>query len=248
RHRSRAQIQGFRGRLYHQGTGLGSGTFTRQANRGAQPPRKAAAGAKRPWSELRHYLDTMNLLFGTPQLEGLNPAQSEAVRHTEGPILVLAGAGSGKTRVLTSRISRLIEEHGVRPSEVLAVTFTNKAAGEMRDRVARLLGSNAAGMWIGTFHAIGARLLRSSAHLGGRTPNFTIYDEDDSLVLLKRVMEQAGVDHRTYAPKAVLASISVARNALVSPEEFESLARDPFSRNVAEVFKRLEPAMRCNNA
>src|SRR5258705_13265045 len=108
-------------------------------------------------------------------LTGLNPAQREAVLHFEGPMLVLAGAGSGKTRVLTTRIARLIEVHGVEPTEILAVTFTNKAAGEMRDRIERILGRSTAGMWVGTFHAIGARMLRPGAHLVGRTPGFTIY-------------------------------------------------------------------------
>ena len=121
-------------------------------------------------------------------LTGLNPAQREAVLHFEGPMLVLAGAGSGKTRVLTTRIARLIEHHGVDPTRILAVTFTNKAAGEMRERIARLLGEEPKGMWSGTFHAIGARILRSSARHVGRTSNFTIYDEDDTLGLVKRVM------------------------------------------------------------
>src|SRR5437762_12380537 len=125
----------------------------------------------------------------TEPLAGLNPAQREAVLHFEGPMLVLAGAGSGKTRVLTTRIARLIEHHGVEPSKILAVTFTNKAAGEMRDRIARLLGDEPKGMWCGTFHAIGARILRNTARFVGRTPNFTIYDEDDSLSLIKRIME-----------------------------------------------------------
>src|SRR3954451_18316371 len=108
-------------------------------------------------------------------LAGLNPAQREAVLHFEGPMLVLAGAGSGKTRVLTTRITRLIEHHGVDPSRILAVTFTNKAAGEMKSRIARLLGRAPLGMWVGTFHAIGARMLRASPHLVGRTAAFTIY-------------------------------------------------------------------------
>src|SRR5436305_7424650 len=126
-------------------------------------------------------------------LAGLNPAQREAVLDYEGPMLVLAGAGSGKTRVLTARIARLIEHHGVEPSRILAVTFTNKAAGEMRERIARLLGEEPKGMWSGTFHAIGARILRTSAHHVGRTPSFTIYDEDDSLGVVKRIMEREGV-------------------------------------------------------
>ena len=123
-------------------------------------------------------------------LAGLNPAQREAVLHFEGPMLVLAGAGSGKTRVLTARIARLIEHHGVDPSRILAVTFTNKAAGEMRERIARLLGEEPKGMWSGTFHAIGARILRTSAHQVGRTSSFTIYDEDDTLGVIKRLMER----------------------------------------------------------
>src|SRR5205085_8491113 len=123
-------------------------------------------------------------------LAGLNPAQREAVLHFEGPLLVVAGAGSGKTRVLTARIARLIEHHGVDPRHILAVTFTNKAAGEMRDRIGRLLGDDPVGMWMGTFHAIGARLLRRDAALVGRTSAFTIYDEDDSLAVIKRLMDK----------------------------------------------------------
>src|SRR6185437_13901943 len=116
----------------------------------------------------------MNQQADNEPLAGLNTAQREAVLHFEGPMLVLAGAG--KTRVLTTRIARLVEHHGVDPARILAVTFTNKAAGEMRDRIARLLGYEPKGMWCGTFHAIGARLLRSHAAAVGRAPNFTIYD------------------------------------------------------------------------
>src|SRR4029079_15484862 len=151
----------------------------------------------------------------TEPLAGLNPAQREAVLHFEGPLLVLAGAGSGKTRVLTTRIARLIEHHGVEPSRILAVTFTNKAAGEMRDRITRLLGEEPRGMWSGTFHAIGARILRSSAHLVGRTSSFTIYDEDDSLGVIKRVMEREGIPQKQWSPKVIASLISDAKNALV---------------------------------
>src|SRR6476469_4790664 len=131
-------------------------------------------------------------------LSGLTPAQREAVLHFEGPMLVLAGAGSGKTRVLTTRIARLVEHHGVDPSQILAVTFTNKAAGEMKERIARLLGFAPVGMWVGTFHAIGARLLRSHAHLVGRTPNFTIYDEDDLTGAVKRLYERHKISLKDF--------------------------------------------------
>ena len=181
-------------------------------------------------------------------LASLNDAQREAVMHFEGPILVLAGAGSGKTRVLTSRIARLIEHHGVDPRHILAVTFTNKAAGEMRERVARLLGAEPEGMWAGTFHAIGARLLRREAPLVGRTASFTIYDEDDSLALVRRVMEQARNSTKDWAPKALRAEISDAKNALVTPEEYAARALHPVERAAAVVYPLLERALREANA
>ena len=184
----------------------------------------------------------------TEPLAGLNPAQREAVLHFEGPMLVLAGAGSGKTRVLTTRIARLIEHHGVDPSRILSVTFTNKAAGEMRDRIARLLGEEPRGMWSGTFHAIGARILRSSAHHVGRTSSFTIYDEDDSLGVVKRIMEREGVPQKQYSPKVIASLISDAKNALVPPAEYESLAMDPVSRTAAKIYRQLEPTLRAANA
>jgi DNA helicase-2/ATP-dependent DNA helicase PcrA len=179
---------------------------------------------------------------------GLNPAQREAVLTVEGPLLVLAGAGSGKTRVLTTRIAHLIERHGVDPREILAVTFTNKAAGEMRERIARLLGHEPAGMWVGTFHAIGARIVRAQAHLVGRTPAFTIYDEDDSLAVVKRVMERLKQNPKERSPQGVLHAISDAKNALVAPDEYARLALDAFSKDVGAVYLALEPAMRQANA
>jgi DNA helicase-2/ATP-dependent DNA helicase PcrA len=179
---------------------------------------------------------------------GLNPAQREAVLHVNGPLLVLAGAGSGKTRVLTTRIARLIDIEGVSARNILAVTFTNKAAGEMRDRIGRLLGSAPAGMWAGTFHAVGARMLRASAHLVDRTPTYTIYDQDDSLGVVKRLMERHGISPKQFAPRAVHSAISDAKNALVEPAEYERMAFDPFSKAVAPVFKSLEQALRLANA
>jgi DNA helicase-2/ATP-dependent DNA helicase PcrA len=181
-------------------------------------------------------------------LAGLNPAQREAVLHFEGPMLVLAGAGSGKTRVLTTRIARLIEHHGVDPSRILAVTFTNKAAGEMRERIARLLGEEPKGMWSGTFHAIGARVLRSSAKHAGRTASFTIYDEDDSLGVVKRIMERQGISPKQWSPKVISSLISDAKNALVPPREYESLAMDPVSRAAAKVYREMEATLRAANA
>ncbi len=178
---------------------------------------------------------------------GLNPAQRAAVEHGEGPLLVVAGAGSGKTRVLTARIARLIEG-GVAPGAILAVTFTNKAAGEMRERIGRLLGRDPAGMWVGTFHGIGARLLRAHAALVGRTPEYTIYDEDDSLAVVKRIQERLRIGLKEFAPKAIAAEISSAKNALVDPGEYATLARTPLARAAAQVYAELEPALRAANA
>jgi DNA helicase-2/ATP-dependent DNA helicase PcrA len=181
-------------------------------------------------------------------LAGLNPAQREAVLHFEGPMLVLAGAGSGKTRVLTARIARLIEHHGVDPSRILALTFTNKAAGEMRERIARLLGEEPKGMWSGTFHAIGARILRKAAHHVGRTSSYTIYDEDDTLGVVKRIMEREGVPQKQWSPKVIASLISDAKNALVSPAEYDKLAMDPVSRTAAKIYRQMEPTLRAANA
>jgi DNA helicase-2/ATP-dependent DNA helicase PcrA len=179
---------------------------------------------------------------------GLNPAQRQAVLHVDGPILVLAGAGSGKTRVLTSRIARLIDVEGVDPREILAVTFTNKAAGEMRERIGRLLGSEPSGMWVGTFHAIGARMLRSAAHLVGRSPSYTIYDQDDSLGVIKRLMERHGIPQKQFTPRGVQSAISEAKNKMISTSEFDTLAMDPFSKVVGAVYRSLGDALQLANA
>jgi DNA helicase-2/ATP-dependent DNA helicase PcrA len=190
----------------------------------------------------------MSPTLSTDSLAGLNPAQRDAVLHFEGPMLVLAGAGSGKTRVLTTRIAHLVEHHGVDPKHILAVTFTNKAAGEMRERIGRLLGAEPAGMWCGTFHSIGARMLRTSAHLVGRTPSFTIYDEDDALGVIKRIMERLRISAKDHAPRAVLDAISDAKNALVTVGEYESMAKDPHTKAVALVYRELEGTLRQANA
>lgn len=181
-------------------------------------------------------------------LSGLNPAQTEAVLHTEGPLLILAGAGSGKTRVLTTRLARLVEVHGVNPRSILAVTFTNKAAGEMRERVGRMLGSDPKGLWIGTFHAIGARMLRIAPEIAGRTKQFTIYDQDDTQNVIKRVMERLRISTKEFSPRGIHAAISDAKNQLVSPTDFDKVALDPFSKVVSQIYHAFEDALRLANA
>ena len=181
-------------------------------------------------------------------LSQLNPEQRAAVEHFEGPILVLAGAGSGKTRVLTTRIAQLIHEHGVDPSSILAVTFTNKAAGEMRERIRRLLGREPAGMWVGTFHSVGARLLRRHALLLGWSPNFSIYDADQSEREVKRAFDKLGLSPKKWHPQAVRGAISAAKNQLVSTTEYAELAGDAFTRVVADVYVAYQKALREQNA
>ena len=185
----------------------------------------------------------MSMLLEDQLTAGLNPAQREAVVHTRGPLLVLAGAGSGKTRVLTTRIARLIDVDGVDPRRILAVTFTNKAAGEMRERIGRLLGSEPSGMWAGTFHAVGARMLRAAAPLVQRTPAFTIYDSDDSLSVVKRLMERHDVSSKQFSPRAIQSVVSDAKNALVPPAEFERLAMDPLSKAAATIYRAIGEAL-----
>jgi DNA helicase-2/ATP-dependent DNA helicase PcrA len=182
-------------------------------------------------------------------LEGLNPEQRAAAEHFEGPLLVLAGAGSGKTRVLTARIAHLVEEYGVAPESILALTFTNKAAGEMRERVRKLLGRDPGGMWVGTFHAIGARMLRRDATRLGWTPSFLIYDADDSERVIKRILkDELNLDLKRWSPRGVKAAISSAKNELVGVQEYHEQAIDPFSRTVSQVYERYQRALRDANA
>jgi DNA helicase II / ATP-dependent DNA helicase PcrA len=181
-------------------------------------------------------------------LENLNPEQRAAVEHFEGPILTLAGAGSGKTRVLTTRVAHLIHEYGVDPASILAVTFTNKAAAEMRTRIRRLLGREPAGMWVGTFHSIGARLLRRHAGRLGWTPSFTIYDADEAVRETKRALERLNHSPKKWNPRAVHGAISAAKNQLVGPDVYAKQAADLFSRIVADVYPVYEAALREQNA
>lgn len=184
-------------------------------------------------------------------LEGLNSEQVEAATHFEGPILVLAGAGSGKTRVLTTRVCNLIHCHGIAPNHILAVTFTNKAAGEMRDRISRMLGAEPSGMWVGTFHAVGARLLRRHADRLGWDRTFSIFDTDQSLRLTKSVMESVGLDRKRWSPKAIRGEISNAKNQLVDARMFardNDGAFDQFIRNVARAYPEYQKALKHQNA
>src|SRR6187549_2109797 len=151
-------------------------------------------------------------------LEKLNPEQREAVLHRDGPLLILAGAGSGKTRVITSRIAYLIGDGHAQPREVLAVTFTNKAAEEMRHRVESLLGSDVTGMWISTFHALCARLLRREAPAIGLSRDFVIYDSSDQLTVVKQALKELHIDDGFVQPRAALSRISHAKNRMESPD------------------------------
>jgi DNA helicase-2/ATP-dependent DNA helicase PcrA len=186
----------------------------------------------------------------TSLLDTLNPEQRLAVEHFEGPALVLAGAGSGKTRVLTTRIAHLIHEHGVPPERILAVTFTNKAAGEMRERIADFLGGEPRGMWVGTFHALGARLLRRHAPVLGWDRAFTIFDAEQSLRQIKRTLESLDIDPKRFNPKAVRAMMSGAKNQLISPSRFREDHEegfDLFARTVARVYPAYQAALREQN-
>ena len=176
-------------------------------------------------------------------LEGLNPPQREAVTHGEGPLLVLAGAGSGKTRVLTHRIAWLLATGRARPSEILSITFTNKAANEMRSRVAELVGGVSRAMWVMTFHSACARLLRAEAPRLGYKRAFTIYDEADSLRMIKRCMQELEVDPKRFAPRAIKSSISASKNQLVDATDYAEAQGSTFEEAVADVYSLYERRM-----
>jgi len=181
-------------------------------------------------------------------LEGLNPQQKAAVEHSGAPLLVVAGAGSGKTRVLTRRIAYLLAERGVAPYEVLAITFTNKAAGEMKERVAELVGDRARSMWVSTFHSACVRILRQEAVRLGYSNSFTIYDSADSQKLLSHIMKDMNLDAKRYAPRAVQALISAAKNELMGPADYQLQATDHFAQIVAEVYAVYQRRLTSANA
>ncbi|MGQ0616803.1 MAG: DNA helicase PcrA [Acidimicrobiia bacterium] len=171
-----------------------------------------------------------------PHLEGLNPAQREAVTHHEGPLLVVAGAGSGKTRVLTHRIAHLISDHRISPFEILAITFTNKAADEMKQRVAALVGPVAQKMWVSTFHSACVRILRRDAGLLDYPSSFTIYDQADAVRLVGYVVRDLGLDSKRFPPRSVHATISAAKNDFVTAEQYRERAGGVFERKIADVY------------
>lgn len=181
-------------------------------------------------------------------LHELNPPQREAVTSTEGPLLVLAGAGTGKTRVLAYRIAYLIGPMGVSPRDVLAVTFTRKAAGEMRDRVRSLVGDVGAGMWIGTFHSICARILRYEARSLGFPPNFTIYDEHDQTALIKQVLKNEEKSEKRSSPAGILSRISAVKSQLITPGEFRARATGHRDNELARLYEAYDAGLRENNA
>lgn len=181
----------------------------------------------------------------------LNEQQQEAVYHTEGPVLILAGAGSGKTRVLTHRTAYLIEECGVNPYNIMAITFTNKAAGEMRERIDKLVGYGSESIWVSTFHSTCVRILRRHIDRIGFDTNFTIYDSDDQKTLMKDICKRLNVDTKIYKEKSLLAAISHAKDELISPEEYATRAAasgDYAKKKQAEIYREYQEALRKNNA
>ncbi|MDY4987724.1 MAG: UvrD-helicase domain-containing protein [Eggerthellaceae bacterium] len=181
-------------------------------------------------------------------IDSLNPEQREAVLRTEGPLLVLAGAGSGKTRVLTYRIAHMIEDLGVAPWEILAITFTNKAAAEMRERLSQLVGPAARGMWVSTFHSMCVRILRANAEVLGFSSGFTIYDDGDSKRLVKEIMLEQDIDSKRFPVNGIRNRISAAKNELILPAQFEDEANDPIAKVAARVYKRLQERLKQANA
>ena len=181
-------------------------------------------------------------------LAGLNPAQREAVLHLDGPLLVVAGAGSGKTRVLTHRVAHLIRAHGVKPNEILAITFTNKAATEMRERLERILGRTARAIWILTFHAACGRILRRESERLGYRSSFSIYDQADQVRVVKACLEELGKDPKRFTPRGIHAQISKAKNQLVSPQEYTSRVASFWDQTVAEVYEAYQRRLHASNA
>jgi len=182
------------------------------------------------------------------RLSDLNPAQHDAATSTEGPLLVLAGAGSGKTRVLTHRIAHIVENGLASPHQILAITFTNKSASEMKHRLAQLCAAKSRAMWVMTFHAMCVRMLRAHSDLIGFDRSFTIYDADDSKRMIKEVMKSIGLDEKRYPVPGIASRVSLAKNELIGPAELASSAVTPIDKAAAKVFARYKRRMRDSNA
>src|SRR3954469_19373581 len=178
--------------------------------------------------------------FDDDLLEGLNPVQREAVTHVDGPLLIIAGAGSGKTRVLTHRIAHLIHDQGVSPFEILAITFTNKAADEMKQRVGALIGPVAQKMWVSTFHSACVRILRRDGHYLGFPQQFTIYDQSDAVRLVTYVLRDLDIDPKKLPPRSVHAAISNAKNRGIGVEQYADSAQVIIERRIADVFREYQ--------
>nr|WP_029328971.1 DNA helicase PcrA [Lentibacillus jeotgali] len=181
-------------------------------------------------------------------LNGLNKEQQEAVKHTEGPLLIMAGAGSGKTRVLTHRIAYLLGEKDVSPRNVLAITFTNKAAREMKERVNKLVGTEGGQIWVSTFHSMCVRILRRDIDRIGYNQNFTILDSGDQLSVIKQILKDLNIDPKKFDPRAMLGQISGAKNELITPEEYSKNVGDFFQRQVSQVYERYQKTLQKNQA
>ena len=181
-------------------------------------------------------------------LRGLNKEQKEAVKHTEGPLLIMAGAGSGKTRVLTHRIAYLLDEKGISPRNILAITFTNKAAREMKERVEQLVGSESADIWVSTFHSMCVRILRRDIDRIGYDRNFTILDSSDQLSAMKQVLKNLNIDTKQFDPRAMLSQISNAKNELITSEKYEERVGNFYERQVANIYKAYQKILRKNQS
>ena len=181
-------------------------------------------------------------------LENLNKEQKKAVLYNEGPLLILAGAGSGKTKVLTTKIAYLIKEKNISPYEILAITFTNKAAKEMKERVENLIGEEARFIQISTFHSFGLKLLRENCKILGYDSNFVIMDSDDSLVIVKKIMKDLNYDIKQFSPKAVKNKISSCKNELMTPNDYEKYVAGDFDQIILDVYRKYEEKLKSSNA
>ncbi|SVE29946.1 uncharacterized protein METZ01_LOCUS482800, partial [marine metagenome] len=181
-------------------------------------------------------------------LDDLNPQQRKAVELIGGPILIFAGAGSGKTRVLTNKIAYLVQEVGLSEENILAVTFTNKAADEMKHRVQQILNMDVSSMSVGTFHSISARILRKEIQLLGYLNDFVIYDQDDSRALVKKMISDLELDEKTFVPKSVQSQISNAKNKMISPEFMSSTVEGFMDEKISDIYTEYQKALKQNNA